>query len=829
MQSAGFVAKAAAPVDRAPDVAAQGAQPQRGPAIGNQAALRRLERGGPRSRMLQRKLEVGAVDDPLEHEADAVADRVMRMADPGVAVARAPAMVRRKCAACEEQEKVQRAPTAQPIVRRKCAACEEEEKVQKKGAGTNGAAQAPPMVHATLRSSGRPLDPAARAFFEPRFGRDFGAVRVHDDTAAAASARSVDAVAYTVGHDIVFAQGRYAPDTPPGRQLLAHELAHVVQQNGGASRGGPLRRQSATSEAAPEASPSPLGASGAPPARKTIFTPGEMHDHQPSGKWSEIQKDPQSGPKESLACSLMDPATVMQVAAVAELGDKPIALKHLNWFLQDGSGKDFLEDVNLEQMLRTDAGIQRLLAGKISSAPAGHFGVDQHDYADQNFRDAFGNIDRMDYEVDTSTRSVHVWFQDRYEWHPVYPGLYSEFPSDTAAVGGMARPSNCVHAAAVELKAGKARDFWMKGETTVSLSVINIPQTAPGPQAPTSPAPETPAEPSPNSTQSPTPAPDPMPVSPPEPGGLPAGTLNAGYTQCDFLDDNISTEAQRALYALYKRDGDSRNDALRMLGAVRSGQMQGVYKEDEQTPAVIAARHGGSWWTAVPPGQGAVVSEVEPPPIAVFRNAVASDREQLADALDAAWLRSPLAQETIAIPPPSGKECPLIPPPPHDEPTPEDTPADPLPDSLPLCIDQVDWDSRFTALQDQCFGAVASIAAICAASNASATPPNIGKDIEERILAIAQAALGLKSTGCEGYVWTVGPHNPLEPGVEEKIRQLTTQRVEECVVGVNCAGMKETERAELARDPRRCDPWISASRSECEEIRQRYRKWLAKH
>ncbi|MGF1626336.1 MAG: DUF4157 domain-containing protein [Alphaproteobacteria bacterium] len=76
---------------------------------------------------------------------------------------------------------------------------------------------------------GRPLDPATRAFFEPRFGRDLSAVRVHDDPASARSARMIGAKAFTIGADIAFARGRYAPDTAPGRALLAHELAHVVQ------------------------------------------------------------------------------------------------------------------------------------------------------------------------------------------------------------------------------------------------------------------------------------------------------------------------------------------------------------------------------------------------------------------------------------------------------------------------------------------------------------------------------------------------------------------------------------------------------------------------
>src|SRR5947209_171814 len=92
----------------------------------------------------------------------------------------------------------------------------------------------PAVVQRALRSSGEPLDPATRAELEPRFGHDFGQVRVHRDPAAAESARALRAKAYTVGNDIVFAPGRFAPATGSGRHLLAHELAHVVQQ----SRGG---------------------------------------------------------------------------------------------------------------------------------------------------------------------------------------------------------------------------------------------------------------------------------------------------------------------------------------------------------------------------------------------------------------------------------------------------------------------------------------------------------------------------------------------------------------------------------------------------------------
>jgi hypothetical protein len=92
----------------------------------------------------------------------------------------------------------------------------------------------PPVVHDVLRSPGQPLDAATRAHMEPRFGCDFSRVRVHTDARAAESARAVHALAYTVGRDVVFGPGQYAPGTQVGRRLLAHELAHTVQQRGAA-------------------------------------------------------------------------------------------------------------------------------------------------------------------------------------------------------------------------------------------------------------------------------------------------------------------------------------------------------------------------------------------------------------------------------------------------------------------------------------------------------------------------------------------------------------------------------------------------------------------
>jgi hypothetical protein len=107
---------------------------------------------------------------------------------------------------------------------------------------TQQGSDVPPIVQDVLRSPGQPLDSTTRAFMEPRFGHDFSKVRVHTDAKAAESARAVNALAYTVGRDVAFGAGRYAPGTLGGNRLLAHELVHVVQQDqGGGGHGAESR------------------------------------------------------------------------------------------------------------------------------------------------------------------------------------------------------------------------------------------------------------------------------------------------------------------------------------------------------------------------------------------------------------------------------------------------------------------------------------------------------------------------------------------------------------------------------------------------------------
>ena len=138
-------------------------------------------------------------------------------------------------------------PTHGTVLQRTCdcgqhtvggAECEECKKnkgaaLQRHSDGVVGPAFAPSIVHEVLGSPGEPLDREARAFFEPRFGQDFSRVRVHQDAKAGESARSVHALAYAVGNNLVFGVGQYAPGTSGGKRLLAHELTHVTQQQDG--------------------------------------------------------------------------------------------------------------------------------------------------------------------------------------------------------------------------------------------------------------------------------------------------------------------------------------------------------------------------------------------------------------------------------------------------------------------------------------------------------------------------------------------------------------------------------------------------------------------
>lgn len=140
--------------------------------------------------------------------------------------------------------------------------------------GRKEVAEVPEVVQDVLHSQGSPLDRGTRAFMESRFGQDFSRVRVHTDARAAESALSVNALAYTVGSDIVLGAGQYAPQTDAGRRLLAHELTHVVQQRGAHSQLQPLSVEEESSPAEAEAdrmSRAVMSAAPVAPVRETLL------------------------------------------------------------------------------------------------------------------------------------------------------------------------------------------------------------------------------------------------------------------------------------------------------------------------------------------------------------------------------------------------------------------------------------------------------------------------------------------------------------------------------------------------------------------------------
>ena len=212
--------------------------------IGNQAVSRLMKSGA-----LQAKLRIGQPGDVYEQEADRVADEVMRMPEPEM---------QRQVDEEEEEEILQTKPLVDqitPLVQRQVEVTNDLES----------------QINA-IKGGGRPLAESERAYFEPWFGADFSRVRVHTGAQAAESAQGVNAKAYTVGQDVVFGAGEYAPATTAGKRLLAHELTHVVQQ--GCDAGERIqRRERKQSGTAGGGSPSdPCGGS----SRAATYTPTDQ-------------------------------------------------------------------------------------------------------------------------------------------------------------------------------------------------------------------------------------------------------------------------------------------------------------------------------------------------------------------------------------------------------------------------------------------------------------------------------------------------------------------------------------------------------------------------
>ena len=374
-------------------------------------------------------------------------------------------------------------------------------------------------VRPTLRPSaapgaaivpGSPLPHTLRGDIEPRFGFDFSQVRVHTDAEAAHSATLLGAEAYTVGRDVFFARDRYAPDTHAGRRLLLHELAHVVQHQGASEQSPDVVAEHDDSERAAErvaeGVPTELRPSAGihlqrrtPPPAPTTPTLGAcqpvQHDDTPTAPWPTLQtgfrarcataaadagrqlerawgdisrgRVPTFHPtpaRESIdcACAFGTPTTAAHAAYARLIAAGALSVEYYNHFLS-GSGADKIIDV--ADVIARDRGMRQVL--RRSMGQGGNSGttrINQSDYAVADFQFAFGALDCIQWRVPspaphgpmTPTTPVEVSVLDYYEFHPERPGV-----------------SQCAHAACVQLVAdGSAKNFWMRGTTTVPHSAI---------------------------------------------------------------------------------------------------------------------------------------------------------------------------------------------------------------------------------------------------------------------------------------------------------------------------------------------------------------------
>ena len=172
-----------------------------------------LQRESIRHLPVQRKLSIGAVDDPLEDEADTMADKVMRMPEQN--------FIQRKCSHCEEEE-AQRKPLTSFIQK-------------KENGNSNTTSDSTHNQIQSTRGAGSAMPVNTKSFMESRFGADFSGVRIHSGGYASQLSNELHAQAFTTGNDIYFNDGKFSPDSSQGKYLLAHELTHVIQQSSGAN------------------------------------------------------------------------------------------------------------------------------------------------------------------------------------------------------------------------------------------------------------------------------------------------------------------------------------------------------------------------------------------------------------------------------------------------------------------------------------------------------------------------------------------------------------------------------------------------------------------
>ena len=417
---------------------------------------------------IQPKLTIGQPNDKYEQEADRVADQVVRASS----VQRG---VQKKCTGCEQEEKISK----KPLIRRMDQE-EEQNQIQlmpEEELQTQRAAQtsevAPAGVQSSIqqsRGSGSPLPASTRSFMESQIGADFSKVRVHTDSTAHKLNAKLNAQAFASGNDIYFNKGKFNPETRSGKHLLAHELTHTIQQ--GSSSQKMVQKQ-----------------------EEEHYQFGRAPHYHTKGNWARVQKEAkkncdrgffaQTIVKRHLECLCAEstPAEVMK-EALDHLDGEGIAERHLKHYLS-GRGGELNQNRNLKALIKEDDNVRQWVSYNIAKGlkrnrHEGHFMIQQGHYDEDEYKYAFGGIDRVDWRYNPRSKTVKLWFIDPYDFHPVYgmtkmDNVYTHFGKGDDVI----RDTNCVHAAAVEVLKGPddirgAKEFVMKGEAVFNIKVFDM-------------------------------------------------------------------------------------------------------------------------------------------------------------------------------------------------------------------------------------------------------------------------------------------------------------------------------------------------------------------